>query len=492
MTTLILFAIYLCALIPLAWLGRRASGGKTPRDFYLAGSKLGFFVLLCTLFATQYSGNTFMAFPGKAYRIGYTYMMSITFMMAMVTFYLLYAPALRRVAVTRGYVTPCDWIHDRYKSRPLTLICALIMMIALLNFLLAQLMAMGHAVEGLTEGRINYRSGVLLLAVVIVLYETIGGMRAVAWTDTLQGLIMAVAVCILGGFLLSRYGELRELPRQILEIAPEKVAPPDWKHCLTWGSTIIIVGLGGAMYPQAIQRIYAARSTLTLQRSLAVMVFLPLGIVLFAYVIGIMAIVQFPGLDAIKSDQVMVMMLGWIAGQGPVLNLAVSLLLLGALAAIMSTADSVLLSLSSIAVQDVYGKTIGHGETDERLLQLGKITSWVLMAIMVSIALTPRTTLFRLLEIKFELLVQVAPAFILGFRRPRLGARTALVGILAGSLIALVGFFHHELSFAGLRISEKWWGVHPGTVGLAVNLILCLAGERFFGGGRSEPWRAEP
>ena len=212
MTTLILLGVYLTILIPLAWLGHRKAKRKTPHDFYLAGGSLGFLVLLCTLFATQYSGNTFMAFPAKAYRLGYAYVMSVGFMMAMVGFYCTYAPALRRRAAAHGFVTPGDWIHQRYQSTPFTILCAVLMIVAVLNYLLAQLMAMGHAMTELTGGMVGYTGGVLFLAFVVVIYESLGGMRAVVWTDTLQGLMMGVAVVILGVYLLGQPGLLAALP----------------------------------------------------------------------------------------------------------------------------------------------------------------------------------------------------------------------------------------------------------------------------------------
>jgi len=146
-------------------------------------------------------------------------------------------------------------------------------------------------------------------------------------------------------------------------------------------------------------------------------------------------------------------------------------LLLGALAAMMSTADSVLLSLSSIVIQDIVVKTIGYSASDEKLLKLGKISSWVLMGIVVVVALQLQgITLFRLLVIKFDLLVQVAPAFILGLYLPRLGAGTALVGIAAGCAVAVAGF----------ALDPKWAWVHPGTVGLGVNLFICVVGSFLF------------
>jgi SSS family solute:Na+ symporter/sodium/pantothenate symporter len=470
-TLLILFIAYLCLLIPIAWIGKKRAVDKTPHDFYLAGGGLGFAVLLCTLFATQYSGNTFMAFPGKAYREGYWQLVSIPFMMAIILGYMTFAIPLRRIAGEKGFVTPCDWIHHRYANLPLTLICAVLMSWALLNYLLAQLMAIGHAYSVVTGDRLvlpgltSYQTGVLLLAFVIVLYETIGGMRAVAWTDTVQGGLMFVAILGLSFYLLSGDVQLSTLPQRVMDIDPGKVLPPSPEKCRTWVGMLVLFFFGGAMYPQGIQRLYAAKSMQTLKRSLAVLVFLPLGLVLFTLMMGVLAIPQFPALDGIQSDKVMTLMLNEIATKGAFFEITVSILLLGALAAIMSTADSVLLSLSSIFVKDFYAKTARVPKSDEQLLTMGKIFSWVVAAVVVAIALSPRVTLFRLLEIKFEFLIQVAPPFILGFYCRGLKASHALVAVTAGTIIALIGFFQ----------GVKWWGIHPGVIGCLVNLAICAS-----------------
>lgn len=470
MVPLELFVIYLCLLIPIAWWGRKQSRENTPRDFYLAGGGLGFVVLLCTLFATQYSGNTFMGFPGKAYRAGYWQLVSIPFMMAIILGYMTFARPLRRAAAARGYVTPCDWIHDRYGSLALTLLCAVLMTWALLNFLLAQLKAMGHAFSVVTDERVvipgldSFKTGVILLAVVIVLYETIGGMRAVAWTDTIQGVLMLGAILGLFTYFVSSDVRLAELPRLVMEQAPEKVLPPTPEKCRTWLSMLALLFFGGAMYPQGIQRLYAARSMNTLKTSLAAMLFLPIVLVFFVLMIGILAIARFPGLEGDESDKVMTLMLHEIAAKGAFFKLTVSILLLGAMAAIMSTADSVLLSLSSIFVKDFYAKTVRHKTSDENLLRMGKIVSWILTAVVVAVALTSKATLFRLLEIKFEFLMQVAPPFILGFYCRSLGARRAFTGVAVGTTIALIGFFQNT----------KWWGIHPGVIGCLVNLAICV------------------
>jgi Na+/proline symporter len=76
-------AVYIASLLAIGAWSRRVRSGDTLSDFYLAGRSLGTLVLLFTLFATQYSGNSLSGFPGKTYRVGLTYYMSVTFMVGM-------------------------------------------------------------------------------------------------------------------------------------------------------------------------------------------------------------------------------------------------------------------------------------------------------------------------------------------------------------------------------------------------------------------------
>ena len=70
-------AIYLLSMIGIGWWGRRQRRGHSLADFYLAGRSLGFAVLFLTLYATQYSGNTLFGYPGKSYRIGFDWTVSL-------------------------------------------------------------------------------------------------------------------------------------------------------------------------------------------------------------------------------------------------------------------------------------------------------------------------------------------------------------------------------------------------------------------------------
>ncbi|MCY4026811.1 MAG: sodium:solute symporter family protein [Acidobacteria bacterium] len=470
--------LYLAGLVAVGYATRRRGAQTGLGDFYLAGRNLGGFVLLLTLYATQYSGNTLLGYPGEAFRIGYAWVMSVGFMMAIIVVYLLFAPRLQRLARRHAFVTPGDWITHRFGSPRLTLLANVLLVAAISNYLLAQLMAMGHVTEGLSGGAVPYWAGVVLLTLVVIVYETVGGMRAVAWTDCVQGLMLLVGLAGLLLAVVPTPGHLAELTAAVAAAAPEKAAVPPPEVSRNWLSTLLLIGFSGAVYPHAVQRIYAARNAATLKRAFSVMVFLPLVTTGVMFLVGILAIRDLPA--AGDADQVMPALLTAWSSRSVLLYLLCVVVITAVVAAVMSTADSVLLSLSSILAKDVLGTTLLRGAPEETLTRAGKLLSWGVVGVLVVIALAPRVTLWGLTEIKMEILAQVAPLFVLGVTWRRLTTTAAFAGMLAGCA-----------TYGGLLVAghAQVWNVHAGVVGLGVNVAICAILTRLSGaaGARSRP-----
>lgn len=474
---LIFIGCYLASLVVIGVIGYQSRREDSLRDFYLAGNGIGFVVLLLTLYSTQYSGNTLFAFTGKTYRVGFAWTVSIHFMTAIVVFYLLLAPKLYRLAKEHTFITPADFVEHRFHSPALSCVTSLLMVVAIANFLLAQLMAMGNAIEGLTtiDPEVAFAAGVIILALTIVVYETLGGFRAVAWTDVIQGSVLLVGFSVLLVVVVRQFGSLEEATRIVAARSPSKVQPPNMFGANEWASYVLLVGIGGALYPQAIQRIYAANSATSLRRSLIVMAFLPLTTALISVVVGIIGLAYIPDLSMARSDTLLTVICRQIQEGSIIGRWLVVVLFSAILAAIMSTADSVLLSISSMLTKDIYARHIHRDASEKHLTRVGKVCSWVLIVLLTYLAIRHRDmTLVRLLDRKFDMLVQLAPAFFIGLHWQRLRAMPTLLGIIAG-LAVVFGILAIDWN------SDANWskiaGIHPGLYGLLLNTLVAVGGS---------------
>jgi Na+/proline symporter len=467
LTGVVALVVYLLSLVVVAEFARRARRDTTPSDHFLAGRSLGTFVLFLTLYATAYSGNSLLGYPGSAYRQGFSFIMATGFMMSIIVVFQAIVPRLRPLGVEHGFITPGDYLRLRFEgpwARPLQRAIAVLMCLALANFLLAQLKAMGQVASVVTDGWISYPAGVIGLAGVILFYETLGGMRAVAWTDAAQGIVMLLGLAALFGWLLTEAGGLASISHAVAARRPAAVEVPSARVCVNWFSTIVLMGLASVLYPQAIQRIFAARSGQALKRSLSGMTFMPLVTTLVVTLIGVAAIARFDITSAVETDEVVPMLLHDWGSQGGLAAGAALLVFIGALSAIMSTADSCLLSLGSLLSRDL----LGREGSDEATTRLGKRLAALMLIATIPIALSRELTLWRLIELKMELLIQCVPAFLIALHWSRLRTGPVLAGVIVGTLFAA------GLSIAGL---PRLFGVHVGVVGCALNVAVAVIGS---------------
>ncbi|MBY7144301.1 sodium:solute symporter family protein [Virgibacillus sp. NKC19-3] len=440
---------------------------ESNEEYYLGGKGLSVMVLFFTFYATQYSGNTIIGYIPQGYRIGFEWMQSITFMILVLVGYLLFAPRLYVLSRKHHFVTPSDWLKKRFRSNGITILGSFLMLYGLGNYLLEQLVAVGQGVSGLTGGTIPYQVAVVFFIVIMLIYSWLGGMRAVAYTDTMQGIALLAGVFILVIGSIIYFGGLPTSADYMAALSPEKLGVPDSGGIAGWFSMLILTCIGAAIYPHAIQRVFSAKSEKTLKNAfigMAWMPFITTGVILLVGIIGINA---FPGLDVMESEQLVGMMANVIASQNAFFYWAMILLFGGIIAAIISTADSVLLTLSSVISKDLYGDYVNPKASEHKQILVGKIAGIIAVGVLLIIAWYPPATLYEIFVLKFELLIQIAPAFILGLYWKQLHTQSVFVGMLVGTIISSIMTFSNIEPF----------GIFSGLWGLLVNLIICVAGS---------------
>ena len=207
----IVLTFYLVGLLGLGVISllrsRRADQAET--DYYLAGRGQGVMVTSLTIMATYFSGFAILTFPGWIYEGGIAPMLyALNLPVAAAAIYLL-GNRIRRIGRKRGYITPADMITDYYGDSPwIRIMVALTGALYVIPYVVMQVKAGGLLADGLFREveqitlfgqQISMEDfGVGALSLVTVIYVIIGGMRSVAWTDVMQGVILLTAMLLSG------------------------------------------------------------------------------------------------------------------------------------------------------------------------------------------------------------------------------------------------------------------------------------------------------
>jgi len=359
---------------------------RTAEDFYLASRTFGTVILLFTVFATLLSAFTFFGGPDTAYAFGPEWILVMGLMDGIIFAVLWYVVGYKQwlLGQRHGYVTLGEMLGDRFGSTALRAVVAGISLFWLFPYVMLQQIGAGGALASLTGGAVPFWAGATLVTVFMILYVVLAGMRGIAWTDTLQGAFMLVMVwAALLWVLAAVDGGLATINAGLAETNPEFFAlGSDFYTPATMLTFAVSIAFGVAMFPQVNQRFFAASSETVLKRSFALWPVLVLLLFVPAFLLGTWAAGL--GLEANlqAGESILPVVLAeytptWFA----------ALVVAGAIAAMMSSSDSMLLSGSSYFTRDLYRPLVDDAisSTREDLLARGGVAAFALAALAASI-----------------------------------------------------------------------------------------------------------
>jgi SSS family solute:Na+ symporter len=472
--TAAIIAAYLAVLVGLGALARRRSGA-THEAFFLANRALGPVLLLLTMAATNFSSFTVLGFSGAGYRIGWAYYPVMAFGTGFiaVTFLVIGIPAMR-AARELGAVTPPELIRLRLPNRALHAAYTVVMVAFTLPYLALQPMGAGYALRELTG--IPYAWGAGIVVAVGVAYVLLGGLRGDVLTDAFQGLLMLATLIVLFIAVARALGGFAAAGASAAAAAPALFGRPGGGGAFTpgiWLSYMLLWSLCDPMFPQLFQRFMAARDSRAIKTTALLYPLITGVLFFFPVALGVLGRLALPGLAGKEADSVLPRLAAQLLPPW-----AGAVALVAVLAALMSTMDSQLLTLSSIVIRD--GAVLAGAAKPRRFISRPAAIVGLALAGFL-LALRPWAPLLEIATETFSGLAVLFPVTLAALWWRRTNAWAGFASILAGETIVVLYHFKLLPSF----------GLLPAIPAVAAAALVLVAGS-VARPGRSEPVMRPP
>ena len=351
----IIFA-YLALMIAIGvYAGRKQDSVE---DFFVAGGRIGTFSIACLWLASWIGGATIVGGVAKTYEVGVSaawYIICMT--IGLLLFGLFFAARVKRWGTERRLLTYPDLIESAYDSRT-RIVATITTIAAYTGFAAGQLAAAGAILSTLLGW--DYASSLLLASAIIVTYTATGGFLAVTYTDWVQFALLFVGVVIVGiPIAIANGGTWESMTTQL---------PAGHFNPTGWGvPTMLALGVSMPLSffvgMDSYTRMFAARDEQVARRGtlLATLFLLPLAI--GTVWLGMTAAVVFP--DAENSSNILA---NFVLAKFPI-GLK-GLMLVGILAALMSTADICILTASANGSRDIYQRFVNPDVSPNKLFKI--------------------------------------------------------------------------------------------------------------------------
>ena len=426
---------------------------------YFIGGGTGYFILFFTTAATWFSTWIYMGAPGSFYKNGVGWVAGACWQLFIMFLMGVFGTRFWRLSKSHGYVTPADLLDGYYHSAGLRKTISLGQLIFCFPYIMAQISGVGLAVQTLTGGVIPFWAGCVYSAAIVGLYVYFGGFKSQAWVDTMQGIMFTVILWITvfvmvknngGGGIAGIFAAVENAGTNLLNYVTGE-GYWTWKMYVSF---FLIQAIGGFFAPYVWQRQYAAKDGKTIKKICGTLgLFYCFAIMLPVMLVGFGGVAL--GVESANADNIMVATMTQFAPYWAVF------VVVGILAAGMSTISSILVCASSLVTMDWYVAS----KPDADPAKVAKFSRGSVIVLLIAALILAMS--------KFQGIVLLVNTALAGFMQavfPALGALFwkrstkwgAGIGFAAGILVVLI------LTATGINLL----GFAPGFWGFVANGVL--------------------
>ena len=429
------FIIYLFAILIVGFVTVRFT--HTLDDYIIAGRRLNAWVVAFSERASGESAWLLIGLPGLAWASGFSALwpaVGCTF--GILFSWVFIARRLRIESEKRSAITLPDFFEASFNddSHSLRVVSTLVIVFFFTLYVAAQFLGAGKVLNA-TFG-ISHLLGMAIGAAIILFYTIMGGFFAVAWTDLVQGILMICTLVFLPTLALIDLGGFGPFADKLNAINPTLVTITGGKSGWEMWSVILgglAIGLGYMGQPHLVTRFMAIRDPNDLKKGSLIATIWAILAFWGAVLIGITAVGLF-GTGFADQEHVMPVMTkalfpAWIAG----------ILISGAIAAMMSTADSQLLVSTSAVSEDIYHQMINKKASQPRLVIISRVATFAVAAVAFVLALTAQDTVYKFVLYAWAGLgASFGPALLLTLWWKKTTRWGVLAGMISGTLVVVL------------------------------------------------------
>jgi len=439
--------------------------GKGLSEYFIANRKIGGFVSALTYSATTYSAFMMIGLAGFTYKGGVGALGFELTYLAGLMLVIFFGPRFWLVGKKFGYVTPAELLGDRYQNKGVAFVAAVLCLIFLIPYSAVQLMGVAYLMEILSYGGIPFIVGLLLATIIAIVWAWIAGMRSVAWTDSLQALVMIITAITITFFVIYKgFGGFGNFFNKL------ELNYPQWLTLPGPGFFSFKVYLGLTLpwfffsisNPQVSQRLFIPKSMGALKRMCG-------GFLIFGFVYtvitvlwGFSAKLLCPNLSIADKASPTLLSLPFIPT-----TLAL-IAMVAIMAAAISTIDSIMLSLSSMFAKDIY-QNVRTKASEEKVLWIGKFIIPVI-GIIAFLFARARFGLISTLSVASSTgLLMTVPTIIGAFFWKRGTSAGAITSMIVGAIITATLYITKCYPLG--HWPGVWGGITSSVVFIGISLL---------------------
>jgi len=434
---------------------------------YLGGRDFGPLLMAGTLFASLFSGYTVIGVPNEAFTNGWSALRWIPTLLAVVAGYFGTGLRLRRLSILRNHSTGLDFVTDRFQSQFLRYTIFILQVVPSIIYLAVQVNSIKSTFNAIFELSEDSIYPVIIIFALILVFEWIGGLSSVAMTDTIQAAVMIFSFIAMPVIMWKKYGGLGALnsvdyPKpQFFQTMNSAQQLDFWQFSL--------INFSFFTLPHFMQRTYAAKDLSSLQVGYIVMAISPWIASFVGVLIGIIG-VQILGNGAAPTNPFASIMEALMELGGFPAAVAI-LAVTGSVAAIMSTADSLIIALSQTITAELINPNITVKKSGQLVLY-GRVVSFLSVSFALAIGIGWKEGVTDLGKIQFPLSAMAVPTFLFGLFSYDYDVHPWSLAVSANLAVAYIFAIYFGYLRGGNGIA-----INPGITGFFLQIFLTFLFE---------------